>query len=105
MCSKQIAMAALQDDEIIMNVSLNKTLLSDTQNFWEDFANWIKYFGAQLHNPYFLSLWLNTYGLLLENKYFLNLNTSLQINTLVDAILERNETKLMELFQVLSKAS
>jgi DNA-binding transcriptional regulator YhcF (GntR family) len=102
MCSKQIAMAALHDDEIIMNVSLNKTLLSYTQNFWEDFANWIKYLGTQLHNPYFLSLWLNTYGLLLENNYFLNLNTSLQINPLADAILERNEKKLMELFEELS---
>jgi hypothetical protein len=86
----------------MMNISLNKILLSYTQNFWEDFANWIKYLGTQLNNPYFLSLWLNTYGLLLENNYFLNLNTSQQINTLVDAILERNETKLMELFKELS---
>jgi GntR family transcriptional regulator, transcriptional repressor for pyruvate dehydrogenase complex len=105
MCSKQIAIAALHDDEIIMNVSLNKALLIYTQNFWEDLANWIKYLGTQLHNPYYLSLWLNTYGLLLENNYFLNLNTSLQINTLADAILERNETKLLELFQELTFAS
>jgi GntR family transcriptional repressor for pyruvate dehydrogenase complex len=100
MCSKQITIAALYDEELIMRVSLNKTLINFTPNFWEDFSNWIKYLGTQLHNPYYLSLWQNTYDLLLENKYFLNLKTSLQMNTLVDAFLERNETKLMELFEV-----
>jgi GntR family transcriptional repressor for pyruvate dehydrogenase complex len=104
MCSKQIAMVALHDDELIMKVSLNKTFQNYTQNFWEDFANWIKYLGAQLLNPYFISLWLNTYEILLENGYFLKLNDSVQINTLSDALLERNETKLMELFQILSAA-
>jgi GntR family transcriptional repressor for pyruvate dehydrogenase complex len=105
MCSKQIAMVALLDDELIMKVSLNKTFPNFTQNFWEDFADWFKYLGTQLHNSYYLSLWLNTYEILLENEYFLKLNESVQINTLVDAILERNETKLSELFQILSKAS
>jgi GntR family transcriptional repressor for pyruvate dehydrogenase complex len=103
MCSKQIAMLALQDNELITKVSLNKTLIDFTQNFWEDFANWFKYLGSQLNNPYYLSLWLNTYEILLENKYFPKLNETLQINTLADAILERNESKLMELFQILSK--
>jgi GntR family transcriptional regulator, transcriptional repressor for pyruvate dehydrogenase complex len=102
MCSKQIAMVALHDEELIKKVSLNNTFPNYTQNFWEDFANWIKYLGTQLHNPYFYSLWLNNYEILLENKYFLILNVPLQINNLVDAILERNELKLMELFQILS---
>jgi GntR family transcriptional regulator, transcriptional repressor for pyruvate dehydrogenase complex len=103
MCSKQIVSLSLSlglsNKELIENTSI----LKFAGDFWSDFPKWIKYIATGLQNPFFLSLWLNNYNVLEENDYFCNLNLNIQFNVFLDCYIERNETRLKELFHELSK--
>jgi DNA-binding transcriptional regulator YhcF (GntR family) len=99
LCSEQIVISLVDDDTLRSH--LDFTFPEKTSNFGADFARWIAYLGNQLPNPLFLALWRNIYELLQENQFFLNFHSDLQINTFMEHFLEKNKTKLLELFQTL----
>jgi DNA-binding transcriptional regulator YhcF (GntR family) len=103
MCSEQIVSLflslGLSKKELIENTSI----LKFTGDFWSDFPKWIENIATHLQNPFFLSLWLNNYHVLEENDYFSTHNLNLQFNDFLECYLEGNETRLKELFYVLSK--
>lgn len=100
MCSKQIVSLSLSLD--LSNKELT-SILKFTGDFWSDFPKWIEYIATGLQNPFFFSLWLNNYNVLEENDYFCTLNLNIQFNVFLDCYLERNETRLEELFHEISK--
>ncbi|MFP3510399.1 GntR family transcriptional regulator [Peribacillus sp. SIMBA_075] len=103
MCSEQIVSLSLSlglsNKELIEYTSV----LKFTGDFWSDFPKWIEYIATGLQNPFFLSLWLNNYSVLEENNYFSTLKLNIQFNVFFCCYLERNETRLKELFHELSK--
>lgn len=103
MCSEQIVSLSLSLGLSIKELIEKISSLKFTGDFWSDFPKWIESIATHLQNPFFLSLWLNNYNVLKENNYFCTLNLNIQFNVLLDCYIERNETRLKELFHELSK--
>jgi GntR family transcriptional repressor for pyruvate dehydrogenase complex len=99
LCSEQIVMSLVDDDTLRSHFDI--TFPEKASNFGSDFARWITHLGNQLPNPLFLALWQNIYELLQENRFFLSFHSDLQINTFVEPFMEKNKSKLLELFQAL----